>query len=80
MERRLPCAVSNYELHPSSSLQMRPFQTQVRDACPALPRPPHLAPYVRDDRDTPLQGDGTLADPEVIWVSSEANFFAKGFR
>ena len=27
-------------------------------ARPALPRPPHPAPYVRDDRDTPLWRDG----------------------
>ena len=27
-------------------------------ARPALPRPPHPAPYVRDDRDTPLWWDG----------------------
>jgi len=31
--------------------QARPAKTLAR---PALPRPPHPAPYVRDDRDTPL--------------------------
>ena len=31
-------------------------------ARPALPRPPHLEPYVRDDRDTPLMW------AETAWI------------
>jgi hypothetical protein len=33
-----------------------------------MPRPSHPAPYVRDDRDTPLKRDGMAIDVEVIWV------------
>jgi hypothetical protein len=32
-----------------------------------LPRPPHPAPYVRDDRDTPLFRDGMARVLDVIW-------------
>src|SRR6202022_1966555 len=32
---------------------------------PTLPRPPHPAPNVRDDRDTPLSRDGMAADIKV---------------
>src|SRR5260370_38740111 len=31
-----------------------------------LPRPPHPAPYVRDDRDTPLIGNETARDVQRI--------------
>src|SRR5258708_29339539 len=33
-----------------------------------LPRPPHPVPYVRDDRDTPLNGNETARGIEVISV------------
>ena len=32
---------------------------------------------VRDDRDTPLHGDGTAADVEVIWVKREVGIFLR---
>jgi hypothetical protein len=32
-------------------------------------------PNVRDDRDTPLLGDETVGNKEVIWVKSEAEYF-----
>src|SRR5258706_7238587 len=38
-------------------------------------RPPHPAPYVRDDRETPLVRDGMAADIEVIWVRREQKYF-----
>ena len=37
--------------------------------------PPHPAPNVRDDRDTPLKWDGMTAISEVIWVGREAEYF-----
>src|SRR5216684_528380 len=40
-----------------------------------LPRPPHPAPNVRDDRETPLcvgRDGGVL---ELIWVGGEAEYF-----
>jgi hypothetical protein len=40
-------------------------------------RPPHPAPNVRDDRDTPLKWDGIAADIGVIWVRREPNYFCK---
>jgi hypothetical protein len=33
-------------------------------SCPTLPRPPHPAPNVRDDRDTPLSRDGM----RQLWI------------
>ncbi len=47
-------------------------------ARPTLLRPPHPVPYVRDDRDTPLRGDGTAQLIRVIWVSGEPEYFCKG--
>jgi hypothetical protein len=41
-------------------------------------RPPHPAPNVRDDRDTPLKWDGMAADIGVIWVRREPIYFCKG--
>jgi hypothetical protein len=38
-------------------------------------RPPHPAPYVRDDRDTPLMWDGMAGDIKVIWVLREWKCF-----
>jgi hypothetical protein len=46
-------------------------------ARPTLPRPPHPAPYVRDDRDTPLKWDGTAQVVDLIWGGCEAEFFRK---
>ena len=40
-------------------------------------RPPHPAPNVRDDRDTPLEWRETAADMEVIWISGEGKYFCK---
>jgi hypothetical protein len=34
-------------------------------------RPSHPAPNVRDDRETPLQRDGTASDIDVIWIAHE---------
>jgi hypothetical protein len=42
------------------------------------PRPPHPAPNVYDDRETPLRGNGTAGDIEVIWVNREAEYFCRG--
>jgi hypothetical protein len=42
------------------------------------PRPPHPASYVFDDRETPLRGNGTAGDIEVIWGKREAEYFCKG--
>src|SRR6266851_472673 len=42
-----------------------------------LPRPPHPAPNVRDDRETPLcvgRDGGVL---ELIWVGGEAEYFSR---
>jgi hypothetical protein len=39
------------------------------------PRPPHPAPYVRDDRETPLREGGTAIDIDLIWVRREAKYF-----
>src|SRR5882757_9596621 len=47
-------------------------------ACLTLPRPPHPAPNVRDDREAPLRGRGTAGDIEVIWGKREAEYFCKG--
>jgi len=38
------------------------------DCAPALPRPPHPEPNVRDDRETPLMWAGTARLMELIWV------------
>ena len=37
----------------------------------------HIPPRVRDDRDTPLLRDGTVADIEVIWVRRKPESFCK---
>src|SRR6266581_6701292 len=44
-------------------------------ACPTLPRPPHPVPNVRDDRETPLCGNGTGQISELIWVRREEKYF-----
>src|SRR3977135_991975 len=36
-----------------------------------------IPPRVRDDRDTPLVGDETARDIEVIWVRRETKYFCK---
>ena len=41
-------------------------------------RPPHPAPYVRDDRETPLRGRGTAWDMRLIWVKRETKNFCEG--
>jgi hypothetical protein len=42
----------------------------------ARSRPPHPAPNVRDDRDTPLfLGCGMGADMPLFWVRREGNYF-----
>jgi len=41
----------------------------------SLPRPPHPAPNVRDDRDTPLMWDGMAMDIVVIWVFGKSEYF-----
>jgi hypothetical protein len=46
-------------------------------ARPALPRPPHPAPNVCDDRETPLRGNGTAGDIDLIWANREAEYFCK---
>jgi hypothetical protein len=38
------------------------------------PRPSHPAPYVRDDRDTPLSGVGQQGI-DLIWISREQEYF-----
>jgi hypothetical protein len=35
-------------------------------------------PYVRDDRETPLCGRGTVRISELIWVGREQKYFCKG--
>jgi hypothetical protein len=40
-----------------------------------LPRPPHPAPNVRDDHDTPLYGDGMAQLLELIWPGDEGEYF-----
>src|ERR1700738_4763425 len=42
------------------------------------PRPPHPAPYVRDDRDTPLFRDGMAGHVHLIWVRRKRKYFCKG--
>src|ERR1700716_2036436 len=37
-------------------------------ARPTLPRPPHPAPYVRDDRETPLSGRESRGVRDLNWV------------
>ena len=45
----------------------------------ALPRPPHPAPYVRDDRDTPLWWDGMAGILVLICPTALSGiFFARG--
>ncbi len=41
------------------------------------PRPPHPAPNVRDDRDTPLFRDGMAGHVHLIWVRRERKYFCK---
>src|SRR5260370_37710631 len=43
----------------------------------APPRPPHPAPHVRDDRETPLVRNGMAGVLKVIWGKREANYFCK---
>jgi hypothetical protein len=43
-------------------------------------RPPHPAPNVRDDRETPLIRDGMARNEEMIWPGREAEYFcARGW-
>jgi hypothetical protein len=42
------------------------------------PRPPHPAPNVYDDRETPLRGNGTAGDIDLIWGKREAEYFCRG--
>jgi hypothetical protein len=50
-------------------------------ACPAIPSRDDAAastashPNVRDDRDTPLVGDETVRNKEVIWVRMKREYF-----
>jgi hypothetical protein len=52
-----------------------------RSTFPAIPsrarrcRVHRIPSRVRDDRDTPLVGDGTVDDRKVIWVRREAEYF-----
>jgi hypothetical protein len=39
-----------------------------------LPRPPHPAPNVRDDRETPLRGDGTESEYSCVYPVVKRNF------
>jgi hypothetical protein len=39
------------------------------------PCPPHPAPNVRDDRETPLDKGGDGGKMEVIWGQREAKYF-----
>ena len=41
------------------------------------PRPPHPASNVFDDRETPLRGNGTAGDIDLIWVKREVEYFCK---
>src|SRR5207237_1021431 len=47
-------------------------------ARPTLPRPPHLVPNVRDDRDTPLVRAETGESVEMICPTPKAKYFCKG--
>jgi hypothetical protein len=38
-------------------------------------RPSHPASYVRDDRETPLRGNGTASDIDLIWGKREEESF-----
>ncbi len=43
-----------------------------------LLRPPHPAPYVREEsRNAPLSGDGIRKVLDVIWVGGEAEYFCE---
>jgi len=46
-------------------------------AQPALPRPPHSEPNVRDDRDTPLLWAGTGGVIALIWGVREQVYFCE---
>jgi hypothetical protein len=51
----------------------------TRHSSKAPKRPPHPAPNVRDDRETPLvEGHGTATKMEVIWAKREAKYFFGG--
>ena len=47
-------------------------------ARPTLPRPPHLMPNVRDDRDTPLVMAETAESVEMICPTPKVKYFCKG--
>jgi hypothetical protein len=48
----------------------------MRHSSKAPKRPPHPAPNVRDDRETPLvQGHGTAGFMDLIWAKREAVYF-----
>ncbi len=51
-----------------------PFDPIARST---LPRPPHPAPNVRDDHDTPLLWDGMRKVLEMIWGEWKAKYFCK---
>src|SRR6202011_2533892 len=42
-----------------------------------LPRPPHPAPNVRDDHDTPLSRAGMARVIDVIWGERKGKYFCK---
>jgi len=56
-----------------------PWRPALRSlARPTLPRPPHLVPNVRDDRDTPLVRAETGESVEMICPTPKAKYFCKG--
>jgi hypothetical protein len=58
-----------------------PHDFAVRDRRIRLarrPRPPHPAPNVRDDRETPLVRGGITRDMDVIWAKREGKYFCAG--
>src|SRR6202165_6241999 len=54
-------------------MRARPAITSRAQRC----RVHRIPPRVRDDRDTPLQWDGTARDIDLIWVRRERKFFWK---
>jgi len=76
----IACEVASANLTPASGRQDHTTSPSAgqRSRQQRRLRPSHPAPYVRDDRETPLLWGGMARILNLIWVSGEAKFFLKG--
>jgi hypothetical protein len=69
------CGVTSANLTPASGRQNHTTSPSANSALVwRHPRPPHPAPNVRDDRETPLRGDGTESQYSCFYLAVKQNF------